>query len=209
LKKFRLRTKFLLSLLVITAGLTSATLLIVRYNVEKQVRNSLQEDLRNSVNTYQRFEAQRQETLSRTGELLANLPNVRSLMTTQDEATIQDASAEIWHQSGSDLLLLAGRSGEVLGIQTITAGFHREIARSFLRRSLAKHEAKDWWFGGGRLDEVWIQPIYLGAPSENSTIGFLAIGHEINARAAENFGEIAASEVVFYSGDTLVASTLS
>ncbi len=104
MKRFRLRTKFLLSLLVITAGLTSATLLIVRYNVEKQVRNSLQEDLRNSVNTYQSFEGQRQETLTRSAELLANLPNVRALMTTQDEATIQDASAEIWHQSGSDLL---------------------------------------------------------------------------------------------------------
>jgi hypothetical protein len=56
LKRFRLRTKFLLSLLVITAGLTSVTLLIVRYDVEKQVRNSLQEDLRNSANTYQSFE---------------------------------------------------------------------------------------------------------------------------------------------------------
>jgi hypothetical protein len=73
LKGFRLRTKFLLSLLVITAGLTSATLLIVRYSVEKQVRNSLDEDLRNSVNTYQSFERQRQEILNQSAELLANL----------------------------------------------------------------------------------------------------------------------------------------
>lgn len=209
MKRFRLRTKFLLSLLVITAGLTSATLLIVRYNVEKQVRNSLQEDLRNSVNTYRTFESQRQEIQTRSAELLANLPNVRSLMTTQDEATIQDASTEIWQQSGSDLLLLADRSGKVLGIQTITAGFQREMAQGFLRRSLAKQEAKNWWFGGGHLYEVWMQPIYLGAPSENSTIGFLAVGHEIDARAAQDFGSIAASEVAFYSGDTLVVSTLS
>ena len=73
MKGFRLRTKFLLSLLVITAGLTSATLLIVRYSVEKQVRNSLDEDLRNSVNTYQSFERQRQEILNQSAELLANL----------------------------------------------------------------------------------------------------------------------------------------
>jgi hypothetical protein len=59
--------------LVITAGLTSATLLIVRYSVEKQVRNSLDEDLRNSVNTYQSFERQRQEILNQSAELLANL----------------------------------------------------------------------------------------------------------------------------------------
>ena len=209
MRRFRLRTKFLLSLLAISAGLTSATLLIVRYSVEKNLRNRLQEDLLNSVNMYQTFDRQRQQTLTRSAELLANLPNVRAVMTTRNEATIQDASADIWHQSRSDLLVLAGRSGEVLGIQTITIGFQREMAQDFLRRSLAKQEAKDWWLGGGHLYEVWIQPIYLGAPSENSTIGFLAVGHEINARAAKDFSNIAASEVVFYSGDTLVASTLS
>src|SRR5580698_4638655 len=101
LKRFRLRTKFLLSLLIITAGLSTATLLIVRYSVEKQVRNSLEQDLHNSVNTYQSFERQRQEALTRSAELLANLPNVRAMMTTRDEATIQDASRDIWRQSGS------------------------------------------------------------------------------------------------------------
>jgi hypothetical protein len=178
LKRFRLRTKFLLSLLVITAGLTSVTLLIVRYDVEKQVRNSLQEDLRNSVNTYQSFEGQRHETLTRSAELLANLPIVRSLMTTQDD-----------DHSGC-----LGRN---------LAPKRKRFAPS-RRPFRARQEAKDWWFSGRHLYEVWIQPIHLGAPSENSTIGFLAVGHEINARAAEHFGRIAASEVAFYSGDTLV-----
>lgn len=209
MKRFRLRTKFLLSLLVITAGLTTAMLLIVRYSVKKQIRSSLQQDLRNSVSTYQSFEQQRQETLTRSAELLANLPNVRALMTTRDEATIQDASRNVWRQSGSDLLVLAGLSGEVWGIQTATPGFTRSIAQGFLRRSLDQQEAKDWWFGGGHLYEVWIQPVYLGQPSENTTLGVLVVGHEIDERAAEDFSNIAASEVAFYSGDTLVASTLS
>ncbi len=184
-------------------------LLIVRYSVKKQIRSSLQQDLRNSVSTYQSFEQQRQETLTRSAELLANLPNVRALMTTRDEATIQDASRNVWRQSGSDLLVLAGLSGEVWGIQTATPGFSRSIAQGFLRRSLDQQEAKDWWFGGGHLYEVWIQPVYLGQPSENTTLGVLVVGHEIDERAAEDFSNIAASEVAFYSGDTLVASTLS
>ena len=83
------------------------------------------------------------------------------------------------------------------------------MAEGFLRRTLAKREPKDWWFGGGHLYEVWIQPIYLGEPSENSTIGFLAVGHEVNTAAAQDLSNIAASEVAFYSEGTLVASTLS
>ncbi len=143
----RLRTKFLLSLLAITAGLTTATLLIVRYSVQKRVRDGIQEDLRNSVSTYQSFERQRQDTLTRSAELLANLPNVRALMTTGDEPTIQDGSTEVWRQSGSDLLIMADRSGQVLGVQNGKTGLKREMAQEFLAKSLSKQETKDWWFG--------------------------------------------------------------
>src|SRR5579864_2972396 len=58
-RKTQLRTKFLLALLAITAGLTAATLLIVSYGVRRQVRAGIREDLQNSVNTYQIFEKQR------------------------------------------------------------------------------------------------------------------------------------------------------
>ena len=208
MRKIRLRTKFLLSLLAITAGLTAATLFIVSYSVQKRVRANLREDLRNSVNTYESFERQRDATLSRSAELLANLPNVRALMTTPDAATIQDASADVWRLSGSDLLVMAGRGGNVVALRTSSTGFARETAQLLFRRSLEKGDAHDWWFGGNRLFEVWIQPIYFGPASENSTIGYLAVGHEIDAQVARDFGNIAASDVVFYCGDALVASTL-
>ena len=205
----RLRTKFLLSLLTISAGLTSATLLIVRYSVRKQIRAGIQQDLRNSVGTYQSFERQRQETLIRSAELLANLPNVRALMTTKDEPTIQDGRPDVRRQSGSDLLVMAGRAGEVMGLQTAGKSLERPMVKEFLQRSLAKQEPRDWWFGDGHLYEVWIQPIYFGASSANTTLGFLVVGHEIDQRAALDFSNIAASEVAFYSDNHLVASTLT
>ena len=96
MRNVRLRTKFLLSLLAITAGLSSATLLIVSYSVQNRVRENIREDLRNSVNMYQSFERQREATLKRSTQLLANLPNVRAMMTTEDSATIQDASEDVW-----------------------------------------------------------------------------------------------------------------
>jgi len=96
-RNVRLRTKFLLSLLAITAGLSSATLLIVSYSVQKRVRENIREDLHNSVDIYESFERQREATLRRSTQLLANLPNVRAMMTTQDSATIQDSSEDIWN----------------------------------------------------------------------------------------------------------------
>jgi signal transduction histidine kinase len=207
--KIRLRTKFLLSLLAISAGLTAATLLIVSYSVQNRVRESIREELRNSVDTYRSFEKQREDTLTRAAELIANLPNVRALMTTEDAATIQDASADIYRLSGSNLLVLANRAGTVSGLRTSTSGFDRGIAQEQLRRSLDRGESRDWWFGGGHLYEVWIQPIYFGAPSQNTTIGLLAVGHEIDERAARDFSNIASSEVTFHFEDISVASTLA
>jgi signal transduction histidine kinase len=207
--KIRLRTKFLLSLLAISAGLTAATLLIVSYSVQNRVRESIREELRNSVDTYRSFEKQREDTLTRSAELIANLPNVRALMTTEDAATIQDASADIYRLSGSDLLVLANRAGTVSGLRTSTSGFDRGTAQEQLRRSLDRGESRDWWFGGDHLYEVWIQPIYFGAPSQNTTIGLLAVGHEIDERAARDFSNIASSEVTFHFEDISVASTLA
>ena len=209
MSKIRLRTKFLLSLLAISAGLTSATLLIVSYSVQKRVRENIREELRNSVDAYQSFEKQREYTLTKSAELIANLPNVRALMTTEDPATIQDASAGIYSLSGSDVLILANRAGSVSGLRTGSSGLDRDTAQNLLRRSLDRGESRDWWFGGGHLYEVWIQPIYFGPSSQNTTIGLLVVGHEVNERAAKDFSNIASSEVTFRFGNIPVASTLA
>jgi len=205
----RLRTKFLLSLLAISAGLTAATLLIVSYNVRKRVRENIREDVRNSVANYQSFQAQQEESLSRSAALLANLPNVRALMTTEDEATIEDASADVWKLSGSDLLVLANRTGNVVALRASASDLDSATAQKLLRQSLDLSESRGWWYGGGHLYEVWIQPIYFGAASQNMMVGLLAVGHEVNSRAAGEFASVASSEVAFNFEGAPVASTLS
>src|SRR6266404_5604406 len=76
-------------------------LLVVRYRVEKQVREAIREDLHNSVRNYESFERLREATLTHTAVLVADMPNLRALMTTQNKATIQDASEEISGTGGS------------------------------------------------------------------------------------------------------------
>ena len=202
----RLRTKFLLSLLAISAGLTAATLVTVGYSVQKGVRQSLQEDLRSSVNTYRSFARQRETMLTRSAELLANLPNVGALMSTRDPATIQDGSLGVFRLSGGDLLLLASPNGTVLAVRSKTAELDAGEAQELFRRSLARGDAKGWWFKQGQLYEVWIQPIYFGGTQ--TMLGFLAIGQAIDQRVAQDLSNLAASEVAFRYQDRLVASTL-
>src|ERR1700733_746249 len=140
MRKIRLRTKFLISLLAVSAGLTAATLFTVSYSVEKRIRDDLRVDLENSVNNYRRFEHQRRESLVRSAQLLAGLPNIRALMTTHD------------------------RAGNIAALRTKTGGLSQTDAQALLRKSLDTGEDRGWWFGGGHLYETWVQPIYFGAP---------------------------------------------
>jgi len=47
--KFRLRTKFLFSLILVGVGLTAGTLFVARQTAEQQVRLQIHQDLHNSA----------------------------------------------------------------------------------------------------------------------------------------------------------------
>ena len=73
--KLRMRTKFLLSMLLISASLTSTSLLLVRHSIQRQVRKEIFADLQNSVATFRNFQRERELTLTHAADLLADLPN--------------------------------------------------------------------------------------------------------------------------------------
>lgn len=207
--KLRLRTKFLLSMLLISASLTSISLLLVRHTVKKQIRKEIVADLRNSVTTFQNFQNERENTLSHAADLLANLPNLRALMTTRDQATIQDVSGDLWRLAGSDLFLLANRSGEVVALHTSSPEFTRDMGQTALHDSTDSRERSRWWFGAGHLYQVFLKPIYFGPAADGRLLGYLVIGYELDDRVASRVSLIAASQVAFYYGHTIVRSTLS
>lgn len=203
----RLRTKFLLSMVLISAGLTSLSLLLVRNSVQSEVRQEIFSDLHNSVGTFQSFQREQEITLSHFADLLADLPNLRALMTTNHEVTIQDASMPLWQLAGSDLFVLADRTGRVVALHTDTPGFTRAMAQRSLSFSLERQE--HWWFGAKHLYEIFLKPIYFGPASANRLLGFLVIGREIDQPVAEQISRIANSRVAFYYNNAIVTSTLT
>lgn len=208
-RRGRLRTKFLLSLFVISASLTCSTLLVVRHRVELQVREQIRQALDSSVVTFQHFQQQREFTLERSAALLAGLPTLKALMTSQDPRTIQDGSTEPWQTIGSDLFVLADRSGRLMALHADTPEFVPAQARDLLQQSLHNEASRDWWFGSGHLFQIFLQPIYSGEPSNGVELGVLVVGYEINRQVAAEVRRVASSQVAFRYGTSLVASTLS
>jgi signal transduction histidine kinase len=206
--RLRLRTKLELSLLLISSCLTCATLVIIHHIVKTQVRKGIFEDLQNSVVTFHNVLQQRQIMRARSAGLVADIPNLKALMTSRDPVTIQDASGSIWQVAGSDLFLLADREGQVVALHTSAPGFTRAIAQEQLRLHSERDEIASWWFGGGRLYEVFLQPISFGSGAEKGVLGVLAIGYEVDERLAREVSRIAGSEVSIAYGDAPIVSTL-
>ena len=66
--RVRLRTKFLVAMLLTSAGLTAVSLLIVQRTVENQVRRDLGNDLANSVETFRNAQKDREAVLARSAK---------------------------------------------------------------------------------------------------------------------------------------------
>jgi signal transduction histidine kinase/CheY-like chemotaxis protein len=204
-----LRTKILLALLAISAGLTCGTLAIVRYTVQKKVRESIRLDLRSSVRTYEIFAKQREESLNRSAALLASLPTVRALMTTQHIPTIQDASGGLLDESGADLLVLADRSGKLDAAQFSKARLKPEVLQQLLTGTVEQGEGHDWWLAEGHLFQVSLQPIEFAQGTDSTTIGILIVGDEIDQNTAKEISAVTGSDVVFRAGKTMIASGIN
>ena len=204
----RLRTKFLLSMVVVSAALTFTTLWVVRHTVQQEVRLGIQRDLQNFVSAFHNFQKQREVTLERSAALLADLPIVRALMTSHHTATIQDASRHLWQLAGSDLLLLADSSGKVMALQATPQEITVREGQEFFPTVVSREETRHWWYVEGHLYEVFLQDIYFGPASEHQVLGYLLVGYEIDDRVARDLSRVAAGEVAFRYEDVIVRSTL-
>src|SRR5215469_4308573 len=206
--KVRLQTRFAAPLLAGVLAVTVATLLVVRRAVENQIRAQLSDDLRTSVLTFQAFQTEREATLSHSAELLADLPTVKALMTTDDTATIQDASNETWHLSGSDLLVLGSPDAKIMAVHARAKALEVASVQKELARSIHLPVNTEWWSLNGHLYEVFLQPIYFGRSGENRLLGILALGYEIDQELAVQVSRVTGSEVIFLYGPSVIATTM-
>jgi signal transduction histidine kinase len=210
LPRLRLRTRFLLSMLLITAALTTTSLFLVQRSIRNNVRQSIAVNLRNSVAAFQDFRHERETMLTSDVALLADLPITRAIMTSPDPVTIQDASQDVSQIAASDLFVMVDRKGQVVAVHTKTPGFTKEAAEKYFQQSLDEErgETSHWWLGDHHLYQTFIQPIYRGSRTDGTLLGFLVIGYEIDDRLAAEVSKVAGSQVAFSCGNEIVGTTL-
>lgn len=208
MKRFRLRTQLFIATLLTICGLTGALLFIVRHTVRVETERQVREGTDASVRAFETVQHQREEELSRTAAMLAVLPPLQAIMTTEDAPTIQDGTAMFWKLSGSHLFVLANTNREIVALHMAKPGWSREAAQRDLKKSIEQGEDISWWYDNGRLYEVFLRPITAGIGATARELGLLAIGYEVDSSVAQQLALVAENQIALVTGNSLIASTL-
>jgi signal transduction histidine kinase/ActR/RegA family two-component response regulator len=201
----RLRTKLLVSFVMLSAGLTCATLIVVRQSAQVQVQRQVEQDARNAILTFQAMEGQQQIALSRKADLLASLAYMRN----GDTNAIDDASEDPWKSDDCNMFALADKKGKIVALHSTKAVFTVPVAEELLRRSVSNGGMAGWWIDDRNVYQVVLQRFYDGAPGKNNLLGTVVVGRSMDARAVSELARISSSQIIFRHGKNAVVSTLS
>lgn len=201
------RTRFLLltCLVLVIAGSTTASLLMIRSRLRSQVREAFSADLQRSLTLFHSLQIRRRTSLHQINALIANLPSLKALMTTHDIRTVADGSITFWETSGNDLFVLTDRDFEILAFNA------RHASSQNIQKLLAQQllvTSQHYLLADHSLYEYAIQPIYFGDSAHGTSLGYLVGGYEIDRAFLQDVAKNTGSEIAFFVNGQLLTSSL-
>jgi len=195
-----LRTKLLLPLVFVIAGLTGATLSVVRHSVETQALAQIEQEASNAILTVQAALNQRELILSKKADLLAMVAYIRN----GDPSEIEDISEDTWQSNDCDLFAIADAKGKVLSVHSNAVGFSSASAKELLGHSLKINRSSDWWLYHGRIFQIVLKPYY----GEGALLGTVVVGREFSDKDARDLSSMSSSQMLVHANDATILNTL-
>jgi len=207
--RLRLRTQLFVASLLIICALLGSLLVVVHHSVRSEIVEGARQRADSSLHAFENVQHERELELSRTAAMLAELPPLKAVLSTQHALTIQDASEPFWRLAGSQLFVLFSPEGKVFGFHTSGSGWDASLAEAELKKSIGQGEYAAWWYGDGRLYRVFVHSILAGSGNNQREVGLIAIGYQIDSAVAAQLSLASGSQIVLAIDDKIIASTLS
>jgi len=207
--RLRLRTQLFVASLLIICALLGSLLVIVHHIVRSEIVEGVRQRADSSLHAFENVQHERELELSRTAAMLAELPPLKAVLSTQHALTIQDASEPFWKLAGSQLFVLFSPEGKVFGFHASGSGWDASLAEAELKKSVEQGEYAAWWYGDGRLYRVFLHGILAGSGNNQREVGIIAVGYQIDSAVAAQLSLASGSQIVLAIDDKIIASTLS
>ena len=217
LRRLPLLWRIFLSTSIAITALFAATGWLVQTYASRVSEQSLEEEVRTSLQAYEALWTTRAQTLAAVSSVISSMSDVRAAFGTRDQATIRDTAKEMWSRASSSQLaqedaiflvlsptgaVIASLGGDYPGSWPAGLSF-KGIEKQFPRQVLG-FLAQD-----GSLYYVVLTPVYVQSGSDEELLNILVAGFEVNRKLADSLKEsTSGSEFVFLSSNHVVASTL-
>lgn len=202
---FKLRTKFLISFVLITTLLMCVTLLVVGHEARTQIDQQIEQQSSRTILMFQVMEHQHEIALNHKAELLADSAAMRN----GDPTAVSSASDDPWQSEDCNLFLMTDASGNVVASHTTEGEFPAADAERQLQEMLKRHASSGWWVSGTQLYHVVLHPVVATPGQGGQPLGTVVVGREIDAGVVSELRRISSSEVAFRNGNQIIASTFS
>jgi len=205
-KGVRTRALLITAMAVVIATATLASLLLIRHRLLGQVTQGLSANLVRSVSTFQDLQTLRLQALDRENALMADMPLLKSLMTTNDTRTIENEAVDWRNRSGSDLFALADMEGHVVAALADSSTPDARLAADLQR--MLDGPGKFYLVSGDRLFACSVRPLYFGSETRGALLGYVISGFAIDRSLLDEISRATMAEAMFVSNGRALASTL-
>lgn len=214
LSRLSLLWKIVLSSSLAITLLFAVTGWIAVTSATRATTDSIDHEVQASFQAYQSIWKARADRLASVTSILAAMSDVRAAFGTGDAATIRDTAAELWSRVSDEdaIFFVTDPRGRVIASLGGSAAGPIPAELPVVRDAAARFPAQVSGFlaRGAGLYHIIVTPVYVQASEGTALLDVLVAGYAIDQAVVSRLKDATGgSEFVFFSGRTVIASTLS
>ncbi len=213
----KLRDKLFWSFSLLSAAILLAAAWVIYSQVVAQARQQVQEEMKALLPLYDAVWSEQAAKLADLGMAMAGSPIVKTIFgdprASRDRETIRQMLMDFGRELSDsvDLVMISDGGGKIIFTEDSDPSLSQLKELPFAR-DVAAAQRPDHSFVllNGRLLHVALTPVISHSASEDfdNTLAVLIAGSELNRKMADELKRRAHSDVLFFAGDRLYASSL-
>jgi len=203
-----LRSRIFLASALLAMLCIGVAIYLVNVRVTAEAERTLEREIVAASALVDNLRSTRTETFTQMARFIADAPQLKAAVDTNDPTTVQDIANRYQDQVRSNLLLVTSRSGQVLatvGAPPRTAAIISN--QPAIRDALAGRESLSLIPQPGGMIQLVTVPVYVGL-TRPDLLGTLSVGFMLDSALAAQLKEITLSDIAFGMDGQILAATL-
>jgi len=204
-----LRSRIFLASALLAVLCIAVAIYLVNGRVTAEAERTLEREMLTTAALVDNLRTTRTETFTQMARFIADAPQLKAAVDTDDAPTVQDVANGYQNQVKSNLLIVTGKSGRVLA----TVGASERTAtiistQPAVRNAMAGREGHSLLPQPDGVLQLVTVPVYIGLIHPD-ILGTLSVGFMLDSALANQLKQITLSDIAFGMDGQVLAATLS